>query len=473
MNHQYDIVVLGGGIGGYTAAIRAAQLGRKTAIVEKDKLGGTCLHRGCIPSKSLLRSAEVYHTARSGETFGIRSKEVTLDFARVQERKAEVVAQLYNGVQYLMKKNKIDVYRGHGRIVGPSIFSPKPGSVAVEKEDGEVETLISANLIIATGSSPRTLPGLEIDGKCVLTSDEALQLEELPKSMLIVGGGVIGVEWASLLNDFGVDVTIAEYEDRLVPLEDDDVSRELARLFKKRGIRVMTGAQVLPETLEKGAQGLAVSIRSKNGSVRIEAEKMLVSVGRQANLDDIGIENTNVKVEKGYIRVNERMQTSEPHIYAVGDVNGGLQLAHAASHEGVVAAEQIAGLEPSPSPAHLIPRCIYTRPEMASIGWTEKQARELGYEVEIGVFSFKSLGKALVSGDTDGFIKVVADRGSNDLLGVHMIGPHVTDSISEAGLAHVLNATPWEVSQTIHPHPSMAEALFEAMLAVQGKALNI
>ncbi|CAK4852158.1 unnamed protein product [Aphanomyces euteiches] len=306
-----------------------------------------------------------------------------------------------------------------------------------------------------------------------MTSDEALQLEALPKSILIIGGGVIGLEWASLLNDFGVEVTIIEYESRLVPLEDEEISKELERIFKKRKIKVITGAKVLADSVKIIDDAVQLQAELKGEAVEFQAEKVLVSVGRLANIENIGLESTDIKLERGVIRVNAMMQTSESHIYAVGDVIGGLQLAHAAGHEGITAAEHIAGLQPHPNAAHLTPRCIYSRPEIASVGWTEKQARERGHEVKIGKFNFKAIGKALVYGDTDGFVKVIADQKTNDILGVHMIGPHVTDFISEAALAHVLEATPWEVGQTIHPHPTLSEALGEAMLAVDGKAIGI
>lgn len=473
MTKPYDVVVLGGGTGGYVAAIRAAQLGRTVAIVERDKLGGTCLHRGCIPTKALLRSAELAAAMRDSEEYGLSAGPVTVHFAKVQERKQKIVDQLHKGVQYLMKKNKIDVYQGNGRIIGPSIFSPKSGAVAVELPDDEMETLVPAQLIIATGSRPRLLPGLEADGEYVLTSDHALQLEELPKSVIIIGGGVIGVEWASMLRDFGVEVTIVEYDKRLVPYEDADVSKELERLFRKRGIKCITGAKVLAESVKREAGSVTLTADRGGELVELAADKVLVSVGRQANVEGLGLENTDVKLDRGVIRVNEYMQTGEAHIYAIGDVNGGMQLAHAASHEGILAVEHFAGEHCAPYASHQIPRCIYGRPEIASVGWTEAQAVEQGYEVKTGKFTFKALGKAIVHGDADGFVKVVADGKTNDILGVHMIGAQVTDLISEAALAQLLNATPWEVGSAIHPHPTMSEALMEAMLAVDGRAIGM
>jgi dihydrolipoamide dehydrogenase len=469
---EYDLVILGGGTGGYVAAIRASQLGLKTAIVEKGKLGGTCLHKGCIPSKALLRSAEVYATAKEADTFGVMINDVKLDFTRVQERKEKIVEGLHKGVHHLMKQGKIDVYEGTGRILGPSIFSPMPGTISVEMNNGEEnEMLIPKNVIVATGSRPKTLPGLEIDGEFVLSSDEALELENLPKSIIIVGGGVIGIEWASMLSDFGVEVTVIEYADRIVPTEDHEISKEMQRLMKKKGVKIVTGAKVLPETIEKDG-GVKIKAEIKGDQKEFSADQLLVSVGRQANTEGIGLENTDIVIEKGFVKVNKHMQTKESHIYAIGDVIGGLQLAHVASHEGISAVEHMANENPEPIDYSLVSKCIYSNPEIASVGLTENEAKEQGHNLKVGKFSFRAIGKALVYGESDGFVKIVADKDTNDILGVHMIGPHVTDMISEAGLARVLDATPWEVAHTIHPHPSLSEAIGEAALAVDGKAIH-
>ena len=349
MTQEYDVVIVGGGTGGYVAAIRASQLGLKTAIVEKDKLGGTCLHKGCIPSKALLRSAEVYATSKRGEEFGVVAKEVSLNFEKVQERKNNIISQLHKGVQFLMKKGKIDVYDGFGRILGPSIFSPMPGTISVEMTNGEEnKMLIPKNVIIATGSRPRTLPGLAIDGTTVITSDEALDMENLPQSIIIVGGGVIGIEWASMLSDFGVEVTVIEYADRIIPTEDREISTELQRIMKKKGISIITGAKVLPDTLVKQDGNASIMAEVNGEKQTFSAEKILVSVGRQANTEDIGLQNTDIIVENGNIQVNQFLQTKESHIYAIGDVIGGLQLAHVASHEGIKAVEHIARENPEP-----------------------------------------------------------------------------------------------------------------------------
>ncbi|CUA79820.1 dihydrolipoamide dehydrogenase [Anoxybacillus suryakundensis] len=472
MAKEYDVVILGGGTGGYVAAIRAAQLGLKTAVVEKGKLGGTCLHAGCIPSKALLRSAEVYAQTKESETFGVLASDVRLDFAKVQARKQAIIDQLHKGIHMLMKKGKIDVYEGTGRILGPSIFSPMSGTISVEMNDGtENEMLVPKYVVVATGSRPRTLPGLTIDGQFVMTSDEALRMETLPSSIIIVGGGVIGIEWASMLNDFGVNVTVIEYADRILPTEDRDVSKEIEKILKQRGVRIVTKAKVLPETLVVD-HGVRIQAEMNGQNETFTADKMLVSVGRQANVEGIGLENTDIIIEKGFIQTNEFYQTKEKHIYAIGDVIGGLQLAHVASHEGMIAIEHLAGKEVHPLDYAMVPKCIYSRPEAASVGLTEEEAKAKGYEVKVGKFPFKAIGKALVYGEAEGFVKIVADAKTDDLLGVHMVGPHVTDMISEAGLARVLDATPWEIAHTIHPHPTLSEAMIEAALAVDGKAIH-
>lgn len=472
MSQEFDLVVLGGGTGGYVAAIRAAQLGMTVAIVEKDKLGGTCLHRGCIPSKALLRSAEVYATLKESDKYGVLAENVGYDFGKVQKRKQSIIDQLHKGIQYLMNKGKITVFSGFGRVMGPSIFSPQAGAVRLEKENGDQEIIVPRFLLLATGSRPRTLPGLAIDGEHVISSDEALELQELPSSIVIVGGGVIGIEWASMLNDFGVDVTVVEYADRILPLEDEEISKEMTRLLKKRKVKIVTEAKVLPETLRKENGQVTIEAELAKGKESFTADKILVSVGRAANVENIGLEATEVKVERGVIVVNEHFQTAESHIYAIGDCIGGLQLAHVASHEGILAVEHMAGKNPHPLDYTKVSKCTYSRPEVANVGLTEAEAKAQGYEVKTGKFSFKPLGKALVHGENDGFVKLVVDAKTNDLLGVHMIGPHVTDMISEAGLARVLDATPWEIAYTIHPHPTLSEAIAEAALDVDGLAIH-
>lgn len=472
MAQEYDIVILGGGTGGYVAAIRASQLGLKTAIVEKEKLGGTCLHKGCIPTKALLRSAEVFQTVKRSEDFGIAAKNITLQFEKIQARKNNIINQLHGGIKHLIKKGKIDVYEGIGRILGPSIFMPVPGTISVEMNNGsENQMLIPKNVVIATGSSPRTFPNLKVDGQYVITSEEALALPELPDSIIIIGGGVIGLEWASMYADFGVQVSLLEYADRILPNEDEEISKEMQRQMKKKGVNVFTHANVFPETIVKG-NGVSISAEIQNKVTDFTADCILVAVGRLANIGGIGLENTEIETNEGVIVTNQFYQTKEKHMYAIGDCIGGLQLAHVAAREGIVAVEQIAGKNPFPVDYSQIAKCIYSQPEAASIGLTEDQAKEMGHPVKIGKFPFKAIGKALVFGETDGFVKMIADEKTDDILGIHMIGPHVTDLISEAGLAMVLDATPWEVANTVHPHPTLTEIIGEAALAVDGKAIH-
>ena len=468
MAKDYDVVILGGGTGGYVAAIRASQLGLKTAIVEKNKMGGTCLHAGCIPTKALLRSAEVYVQSKKALDFGVEVNDVKIDFERVQQRKATVVDKLYKGVQHLMKKGKVDVYDGFGRILGPSIFSPMPGTISVEMNDGtENEMLVPQNVIIATGSRPRTLDGLKVDGKKVFTSDEFLTIEKLPKSAIIIGGGVIGVEWASMLTDFDVEVTIIELGDRLLPTEDAAISAEMLKSLKKRGVNVHFNVKLDPSAIDT-KENVSLQVNDET----ISAEALLLSVGRVANTSNIGLENTEIELENGYISVNEHFQTKERHIYAIGDVIGGMQLAHVASHEGIRAVEHIAGQNSIPLQYANIARGVYSNPEVASVGLTEEQAKNNGYKVVTTTFPFKAIGKAIVYGETAGFVKVVADESSNDVVGVHLIGPHATDLISEAALGLFLNASPWEVGQMVHLHPSLSEIIGEAALAIEGKAIH-
>lgn len=470
---EYDLVILGAGTGGYVAAIRASQLGLKTAIVEKGKLGGTCLHEGCIPSKALLRSAEVFETIKQSGDFGVDVSEYSLNFDAVQKRKETIVDQLYKGVQHLIKKGKIDVYEGYGRIMGPSIFSPRAGTVSVEYDgDRENDMLVPKYVMIATGSRANTLPGLELDETQVMSSTGALKMKRVPSSITIIGGGVIGVEWASMLSDFGSKVTVLEYLDRVLPGEDADISKEMQRAMKKKGIKVITSAEVNGDLTEIQDDQVTVHYIHKGEEKSVSSEKVLLSVGRKANTEDIGLNNTEITTNAGFIEVNEHYQTAEEHIYAIGDVIGGLQLAHVASHEGIHAVEHMAELDPDPIEDHLVPKCTYSAPEVASVGLTEDEAKEKGYEVISAKFSFKAIGKALVFGDTSGFVKIVTDQKSQDLLGVHMIGPHVTELISEAALAKVLDATHWEVAATIHPHPTLSEIMGEAALAVDGKEIH-
>ena len=473
MAEEYDLVVLGGGTGGYVAAIRASQLGMKVAIVEKEKLGGTCLHRGCIPSKALLRSAEVYRLMKNSQQYGVEIENFRLDFAQVQKRKENIVNTLHQGVKSLMKKWKIDLYHGFGRILGPSIFSPLSGTISVEYEDGRENTmLVPKYVLIATGSRPSALPGLVPDGVNIVTSDHSLEWDNLPSSVLIIGGGVIGVEWASLLADFGVEVTVLEYAEQILPNMDDAVAKELANQLKKKGIEIVTGAKVLPDASSSSGR-MEITAELKDGERKMfQAEKILLAVGRSPNTENIGLENTDIELENGYIRTSEFYQTKESHIYAIGDCIGGLQLAHAASHEGIIAVEHMNNLTPESLSYENIPSCIYTDPEVASIGLSEKEAKERGMEVKIGKFPFQAIGKAHVHGDTEGFVKIIANKTNDDIVGIHMVGPNVTELISEASLAKLLDATPWEISKTVHAHPTLAEIIGEAAMSVDGNQIH-
>lgn len=474
MTKEYDVVILGGGAGGYVAAIRAAQKGLSVAIVEKAQIGGTCLHRGCIPSKAMLRSAEVYRMLKNDASdYGVSTAGVSLQFERVQERKQAIIEQLYGGVQMLMKKGKIIVHEGYGRILGPSIFSPLPGTISVESSTGSENILLNAkNVVIATGTSPCILPNIEVDGFYVMTSDHALSMAQLPQSIMIVGGGVIGVEWASMLVDFGVDVTVLESAPTLLPSEDKEVVAVLTQQLQLRGVKIITNAKVDSTTYTRNDDGVHITADIAGTPQEFSAERMLLSIGREGNLQDIGLENTKIETANGFIQVNDNYQTKEAHIYAIGDVIGGIQLAHVASQEGLAAIEHIATGKTERVKEFSVPRCIYSYPEAARIGYTEEEAKALGYDIKVGKVPFSANGKALVYGETIGFAKVIADKASDDLLGVHLVGPHVTDMISEASLAQLLDATPWEISKAIHPHPTLSEILSEAAMAVDEMAIH-
>jgi dihydrolipoamide dehydrogenase len=468
---NFDVVVLGGGTGGYVAAIRGAQLGLKVALVEKEKVGGTCLHRGCIPTKAYLRSAEILNNFRHSREFGINSSEAELDFPAVFSRKEKIVGNLHKGVQGLLKKSGVTVYEGMGTLVPPSIFAPA-GAVMIQTKAGE-EQIPPEKLIIATGSVPKTM-GIPIDGVHTMTSDEALTRPDLPRSVIVIGGGVIGMEWASMYNDFGIDVTVLEFLPRILATEDEEVGAELDKLMRRRKVKIFTGAAVMPETVKVANGAVTLSARIAGEVQQFSAEAVLVSVGRDPVTKGFGLENREQIVygRGGFIQVNGFGQTGDENIYAIGDVAGG-GLAHVASHQGIIAMEHIAGQTPHEFEMVNVPRCVYTRPEVASVGYTEAQAKELGREVKVAKFPFRGIGKALVFGEIDGFVKMVADAQTGDLLGVSMIGPEVTNLISEAGLAMVLNASAWEVGQTIHPHPTLSEILGEAALAVEGRAIHM
>ncbi|MGM0125540.1 dihydrolipoyl dehydrogenase [Enterococcus sp. AZ194] len=469
MAEQTDLLILGGGTGGYVAAIRAAQGGLNVTIVEKYKLGGTCLHKGCIPTKALLRSAEVFDTMKAAEKFGIEQKsQAVVNFKKIQERKQAVVNQLHKGVEGLCKKNKITVLEGEGAVLGPSIFSPVSGTVAVTFNDKsrEDEIIVPKKVIIATGSSPRTLPNLPLDEQTILSSDGMLELEELPESIVIVGGGVIGVEWASLLNSLGVKVTIVEFLDRLLINESAYVSRELKKVFEKKGITILLKSKVEAAELVDGK--MVVTIEGKEP---VSVDKVMVAIGRSPNVEGFGLQNTSVKYTKKGIEVNEFYQTSEGHIYAIGDCIDTLQLAHVAMKEGELAVAHLLNEDVQPLNYTNVPRGVYTSPEIASVGYVRENVPK-DKRVKIGTFNFSGNGKSLVYGESEGFVEVIRDLEADDLLGVTIIGPHATDLITEASTAISMDATPLEIGAAIHPHPTLTEAVQEAALDTYGKAIH-
>ena len=453
---DFDVVILGGGMGGYPAAIRGSQLGLKVALVESDKLGGTCLHIGCIPTKALLESSELYHrVATRGSEFGLKAEVVGYDYPRIAERRDAVVNQLYKGVQYLMKKNKIEVVEGKGRLRDRNTIE-----VGAKQVKGK-------NLIVATGSVVKTLPGLELDGQFVISSDHAVLSNSAPESICIIGAGAVGVEFATFYNQLGVKVTLLEALDRLVPLEDEDVSKELLTAFKKAGIDCRLGVKVSGAKKARGG----VSVDTDQGEVW--ANQLLVAVGRAAVSKELGLEQAGVQLHpNGFIKVDEWMRTSVDSIHAIGDVVGGYLLAHAASHEGIVAAEDIAGQRLAPMEQTLITRCTYSHPQVASVGLTEKQAKESGHEVKVGKFPFSAIGRAQIHGETAGFVKIVADAKSGQLLGTHIVGAEATELIAEPALTQLFQGDAWELGRNIHPHPTLSEAVMEAAMAVDGHAIH-
>ena len=466
MPESFDVTVIGAGPGGYVAAIRAAQVGLKTAIIEKDKdLGGTCLLRGCIPTKELLHSAHVYELVNNPAEFGVSVEGVKLHFDKVMARKNRVVAKLSKGVDFLMKKHKITVFKGTGGFEGK-------GRVTVKDGAGLRREIPTKNVIIATGSAPRLLPGLQIESPRVVTSDELLDFEHVPKSMIVLGAGAVGVEFASVFKRFSADVTIIEMLDRLVPIEDEETSAELQRAFRKRGIASLVKTRFESAKVNDG--GVEVTYSGADGKQgTISAETLLVAVGRRPYTEGLGLENTRIQVDRGYIKVDEYMRAAEPNVYAIGDVIPTPWLAHVASKEGCLAAEHIAGRNPQPINYDHVPNCTYCEPEIGSVGLSEAKARERGYQVKVGKFPFSALGKAMILGETEGFVKVVTDAKYDEVLGVHIIGPHATDLLAEACVAMGLEATAEELGHIMHAHPTLSEALMEAAEAVHGMATSI
>ena len=456
---KYDVIVLGSGPGGYVTAIRASQLGLKTAIIEKESLGGVCLNWGCIPTKALLKSAQVFDYLKHAEDYGLSVKQYDKDFTKVVARSRNVADGMSKGVQFLLKKNKIDVLKGFGKL--------KPG----KKVDVDGTEYSADHIIVATGSRSRVLPNLPQDGKKVIGYREAMTLEKQPKSMIIVGSGAIGVEFAHFYNTMGTDVTLVEFQPNIVPVEDIDVSKQFERSFKKAGIKVMTNSSV--EKVDTTGKTVKATVKTKKGEEILEADVVLSAVGIVSNIEGIGLEDVGIVADKGKIMVNDFYQTNIPGYYAIGDVTPGQALAHVASAEGITCVEKIAGMQVEAIDYGNIPGCTYATPEIASVGMTEKQAKEAGYELKVGKFPFSASGKASAAGTKEGFVKVIFDAKYGEWLGCHMIGAGVTDMIAEAVLGRKLETTGHEVLKTIHPHPTMSEAVMEAVADAYGEVIHL
>ncbi len=466
MTTMYDVVIVGAGPGGYVAAIRAAQLGLKTALVEKQWLGGVCLNVGCIPSKSLLKNADVAHTLRErGKELGFSFDNLKLDYGVAVRRSRKVSDRLVKGVGFLMRKNKVDVHMGTGYIAARD-------TVRVTDAEGQTTELKTRNIIVATGARSFVPPGWEVDGEKILTYYHAILQEKLPKSVVVIGSGAIGVEFSTIWNAYGVDVTIVEMLPRIVPLEDEEVSKELTKAFKKRGIKVLAGHKV--ESLTATEEGVRVQVSSEKGEKTLEAEQALVAIGFRPNSGGLGLEALGVAIdERGFVQIDERMATNVPGIWAIGDVTGKLMLAHVGSAMGIIAAENIAGAETITLDYEMMPRATYCQPQIASFGLTETQARERGYQVRVGKFPFQANGKALGLGEGAGFVKIVMDEKYGEILGAHMVGPEVTELLPELTLAQMMELTPTEIARNVHAHPTLSEVLMEAAHAAEGQAIHI
>jgi dihydrolipoamide dehydrogenase len=463
---DYDVLVIGAGPGGYVAAIRAAQLGKKVAIVDKQWLGGVCLNVGCIPSKALLKNAEVAHLLRErGKEFGFQVEGLKLDYAAAVKRSRQVSDRLVKGVGFLMKKNGVEVHMGAAVV-------EKAGAVVVTASGGSRKTLTAKDIIVATGSSTALLPGVVADGQQVLTYHEAILQEHLPKSVVIIGAGPIGLEFATIWNGYGVGVTVVEMLPRIAPLEDEEISQELAKSLSKRGLKLLTGARV--EKIEGGKAGVKVSIGGEAGARTVEAEQALVAIGFKPNSGGLGLEAAGLKLDaRGAIEIDERMATSVPGIWAIGDVTGKLMLAHVASAMGIICAENIAGVETTTLNYQNLPRAIYSQPQVASFGLTEAQAREQGLDFKVGRFNFQANGKALGMGDYAGWVKILRETRYGEILGAHMVGPEVTELLPELTLAQQMELTPAEIARNVHAHPTLSEVLMEAAHAAEGHAIHM
>jgi dihydrolipoamide dehydrogenase len=461
---RFDLIVVGGGPGGYVAAIRAAQLGLNTALVEREHLGGICLNWGCIPTKALLRSSEISHLLRHLDDFGFSAKDISFDAGKVVARSRAVAKQLSNGVAYLLRKNKVTVFDGQGRLT-------ERGRLAVEKDGNMVADLAASHVVLATGARARTLPGLEPDGERVWTYKDAMVPPTIPKSLLVIGSGAIGIEFASFYHDMGSEVTVVEVLDRVLPVEDEEISAFARKSFEKRGIKIHTAAAVT--ALEDGGDTVIARIEAGRETLEAHVERVILAVGIVGNVEGIGLENTGVVINKTHIVVDEWLRTGEPGVYAIGDVVGPPWLAHKASHEGVICVERIAGInDVHPLDMRNIPACTYSRPQIASVGLTEGGARAAGYEVKIGHFPFIGNGKAIALGEPEGMVKTIFDSTTGELLGAHMIGAEVTELIQGYTIAKTLETTETELIRTIFPHPTLSETMHEAVLDAYGRAIH-
>ena len=468
-NSEYDLIVVGGGPGGYVAAIRGAQLGMKVILIEGEHLGGICLNWGCIPTKALLRASEVHHIVKNLDEFGFSAKEISFDISKVVKRSRNVAKQLSNGVEHLLKKNKVELLNGFGKVLDKN---GQLRNVEVKDKNGNVLNVAGKNVIIATGARARSLPNIEPDGNAIWTYREAMVPNDLPKSLLIIGSGAIGVEFASFYNDMGVDVTLVEVLDRILPVEDHEISTFAKKMFIKQGIKIKTSSKVLG--VKKDATGIDVSIDTNGGVDTLKVDKVILAVGIIANTEGIGLEKTKIKTERGHIVIDQWCETDEPGIFAIGDVTGGPWLAHKASHEGVVCVEKIAGIKGvHPLNTHNIPGCTYSRPQIASVGMTQAEAESDGYEVKIGKFPFMGNGKAIALGEMEGFVKTVFDSKTGELLGAHMIGAEVTEMIQGYTVARTLETTEAELLSTVFPHPTLSEMMHESVLDAYGRAIHI
>ncbi|RZO36185.1 MAG: dihydrolipoyl dehydrogenase [Rhodospirillaceae bacterium] len=463
-DNQYDLIVVGGGPGGYVAAIRAAQIGMKVAVVEREHLGGICLNWGCIPTKALLRTSEIKHLIDHAEEFGLSVKDVSFDVKNIVARSRGVATQLNQGVGHLLKKNKVDVIMGTGALTGG-------GKLEVTNTEGNASEMSAKHIILATGARARSLPGLEPDGKLIWSYKEAMVPETMPKSLLVIGSGAIGIEFASFYSDLGADVTVVELMDRVLPVEDEEISAMARKAFETQGMTIHTGVRV--SGLETGANNVTATIEMGEGKVReITVDRVIIAVGITGNVENIGLENTKVEVDRGHVVINEWMETGEPGVYAIGDLAGPPWLAHKASHEGVICVEKIAGEKPHPLNKSLIPGCTYCRPQVASVGMTEAAAIDAGYQVKVGRFPFLGNGKAIALGDSEGMIKTVFDAKTGELLGAHMIGAEVTELIQGYMVGKTLETTEVELMKAVFPHPTLSEMMHESVLDAYGRAVH-